>query len=77
MVVPAMSIAHALVDSPSQVIEIHMGALDAQLVDEAINAFKERIDNSSISPFMWKNILEPQTYLKLRLDCVESKCLTP
>lgn len=54
MVVPAMSVAHALVDSPSQVIEIHMGALDAQLVDEAINAFKERINNSSISPSTWE-----------------------
>lgn len=49
-----MFVAHAFVDSPSQVMEIEMGNLRAQLVDEAGNAFKEFIDNSSISPITWK-----------------------
>lgn len=40
VVVLNISVSHALVDSSSQVTETNLGALKAQLVDEAIIAFK-------------------------------------
>lgn len=76
-VVLVVFVAHALVDSPSQVMEIEMGNLRAQLVDEAGNAFKEFIDNSSISPITWKTYFGatylPQVAARL---CWRRECLT-
>lgn len=52
MVVPVVSVAHALVNSPSRVTKIDMGTSKIQLDEEAIIAFKEHKDDSSVSTSM-------------------------
>lgn len=72
-VVLVIYVTHALVDSPCRVTKTKLGALRAQLADEATIALKEHIDDSSSCLLHGRPILEPHTCLKLRLDPLENK----
>ena len=58
MVVPVVYVARALVNSPSQVTKTNMGTSKIQLDDEAIIAFKEHKDDSSVSSSMLEAYFE-------------------
>lgn len=73
VVVPVTSVTHALVDSPSRVTKTNLGALRAQLADEAIIAFKEHTDDPLSCLLHGRLILEPHTCLKLWPDPHENK----